>query len=161
MHVRVHVCLCERALEMGGELIPRSPCAEDDLTSFQNSTKHLTSFLLLALKRKKKSFLRNPIIQQRLSPETWIILILKVVPPSKHSFSYYSFFWWLFDMNKTLSSLLNTCMFGAGIVKVLGWIYFWICKQGSSELPLLAGERMPLPGEPWFCSSVANNLVRS
>lgn len=82
MHVHVHVCLCERALEMGGELIPRSPCAEDDLTSFQNSTKHLTSFLILALKRKKKSFLRNPIIQQRLSPETWIILILKVVPQS-------------------------------------------------------------------------------
>lgn len=128
---------------------------------FPELHKTFDQFSYSCFKKKKKSFLRNPIIQQRLSPETWIIFILKVVPPSKHSFSYYSFFWWLFDMNKTLSSLLNTCMFGAGIVKVLGWIYFWICKQGSSELPLLAGERMPLPGEPWLCSSVANNLVRS
>lgn len=122
MHVHVHVCLCERALEMGGELIPRSPCAEDDLTSFQNSTKHLTSFLILALKRKKIIFKEFNYPTKTKSRN--MDYLNSESCPLKHSFSYYSFFWWLFDMNKTLSSLLNTCMFGAGIVKILGWIYF-------------------------------------
>lgn len=49
---------------------------------FPELHKTFDQFSYSCFKKKKKSFLRNPIIQQRLSPETWIILILKVVPQS-------------------------------------------------------------------------------
>lgn len=76
---------------MGGELIPRrSPCAEDDLNSFQNSTKHLTSFLILALKRKKNIFKESSYPTKTKSPNMDYLNSERC--PSKDSFSYYYIF---------------------------------------------------------------------